>query len=106
MRILLLTGALVAALALTASGCGSDGSPAAASVPFDQAFIDAMVPHHEQAIEMAKSARAAGLSEPVLVDIADAIIATQQDEIETMKGWRADWYGSAEIDRTAPRSSG
>jgi len=98
--------ALVTALALgavlLAAGCGGDDSSSATSavqaVPFDRAFIDAMVPHHEQAIAMAKDAQAAGLSEPVLVEIADAIISTQQTEIDQMTGWREKWFGSSTID--------
>jgi len=99
--------ALAAILALGAllivAGCGGESSDSGASsqpqaVSFDQAFIDAMVPHHEQAIEMATDARAAGLSERPLVEIADAIIATQQQEIDEMKGWREDWFGSSTID--------
>lgn len=90
-----------------AAGCGGsdDGqeaaapsSPAAGDVPFDRAFIDGMVPHHEEAIAMAKEANTAGLSEPELVKIADAIIATQQDEIDQMLAWREEWYDSPDID--------
>lgn len=95
--IVLATLAVLAAAGCGGSGSGS-GSPAAASAPFDQAFVDAMVPHHEQAIEMAKDAKAAGLSQPVLVEIADAIIATQQGEIDRMKDWRGDWFGSSVVD--------
>lgn len=105
----LLLGAVLAMLAVAVlAGCGGDdgdgqeaaspSSPAAGDVPFDRAFIDGMVPHHEEAIAMAKQAKAAGLSEPQLVAIADAIIATQQKEIDQMQGWRRDWYGSPEID--------
>jgi uncharacterized protein (DUF305 family) len=89
-----------------AAGCGgNDGADQEAAtpsapgvVPFDRAFIDGMVPHHEEAIAMAKEAKTAGLSEPDLVRIADAIIATQQKEIDEMRRWRADWFGSPEID--------
>ena len=101
----------LAALSLLAAGCGGDddaGAPATEtqSVPFDRAFIDAMVPHHEEAIEMARAAKEAGLSEPVLVEIADAIIATQQEEIDRMKAWREEWFGSAEIDPDGARALG
>lgn len=65
---------------------------------FDRAFIDAMVPHHEAAIAMAREAKQAGLSEPELVEIADAILTTQQSEIDRMKQWRQEWFGSSEID--------
>jgi len=50
------------------------------------------------AIEMAREAKDAGLSDPELVRIADAVVVTQQAEIDRMKAWREDWFGSAEID--------
>jgi uncharacterized protein (DUF305 family) len=88
-------------LVLALAGCGGDGGTAETApgdVPFDQAFIDAMVPHHEAAIEMVEAARAAGLSQPELVELADAIVETQREEIEQMKGYREWWYGSRELD--------
>lgn len=84
---------------LTFAGCGGgDDSTTGGAAPFDRAFIDGMVPHHEGAISMAKAAKSAGLSQPDLVEIADAIIETQQQEIDQMKAWRAEWFGSSEID--------
>jgi uncharacterized protein (DUF305 family) len=102
--------ALLAAVLLIA-GCGGDDASeergaGSGDVPFDQAFIDAMVPHHEGAIEMAEAAKRAGLSEPELVEIADAIIATQQDEIEQMRAWRREWFGSAEVDPSGADAMG
>jgi Fe-S cluster assembly protein SufB len=99
MKALALAAAIATATAVVVAGCGGSDEPTAdAGVPFDRAFIDAMVPHHQQAIEMAASAKAAGLSEPALVAVADDIAATQQSEIDEMKEWRAEWYGSGEID--------
>lgn len=108
-RMTLLLGAVLAMLAVAVvAGCGGDDGdgheaaspslPAAGDVPFDRAFIDGMVPHHEEAIAMAKEAKTAGLSEPELVKIADAIIATQQKEIDQMRSWRENWFGSPDID--------
>jgi len=89
-------------LALAACGGDNDASSDASGTPtgadFDRAFIDAMVPHHEGAIEMAEAAKQAGLSQPDLVNVADDILATQQDEIDQMKEWRGDWFGSSTID--------
>ena len=89
-RVDLVLLASVAGLAF-ATGCGGEdadenATPAAtsSSVPFDRAFIDAMVPHHESAIEMAETAKAAGLSQPELVTVADDIIDSQQAEIDQM----------------------
>jgi len=106
--------------ALIAAGCGgadSDTNTSAATaaaaqstsggavaVSFDQAFIDAMVPHHEQAIEMAQAAQTAGLDQPDLVAIADAIIATQQAEIDQMLAWREQWFGSPTVDLDAAQT--
>jgi uncharacterized protein (DUF305 family) len=96
---------LLVAVALGAAGCGGtdEGAApagqetvAAGQVPFDRAFIDAMVPHHEAAIEMAREALDAGLSQPELINIADNIIATQQSEIDQMLEWREQWFGSKE----------
>lgn len=91
------------AIVLLLGACGgsdeessTSGTPTGAA--FDQAFIDAMVPHHEGAIEMATAAKEAGLSQPELVKVADDILATQQLEINTMKDWRGEWFGSSTID--------
>jgi uncharacterized protein (DUF305 family) len=93
---------LLALLAVV--GCGSDngeqseGNGTAQSAPFDRAFIDAMVPHHEAAIEMARAALSAGLSQTDLTAVAQDIIDAQQREIEDMRSWREEWFGSREID--------
>jgi uncharacterized protein (DUF305 family) len=92
---------LVVAVVLGLSACGGDDDPAgevAAGEEFDRAFIDAMVPHHESAHEMAHSAKAAGLTQPELEQVADDILATQQAEIDRMKEWRAEWFGSSDVD--------
>lgn len=95
------TSALLLVLGTAACG-GSDSSSSASGAPtgdeFDKAFIDSMVPHHESAIEMAKAAQKAGLTQTDLVQIADDILATQQAEIDQMKSWREEWFGSSEID--------
>ncbi len=87
---------------LGATACGGGGDSQSSGTPtgdaFDQAFIDAMVPHHESALEMAKAAKTAGLTQPDLIAVADAILATQQSEIDRMKEWRQEWFGSSEID--------
>jgi uncharacterized protein (DUF305 family) len=98
---------VLAAAALGVAGCGGEddsaeraggeqATVALGKVPFDRAFIDAMVPHHQAAIEMANEAKEAGLDAPELVKIADDIIATQQAEIDRMLEWREQWFGSKE----------
>jgi uncharacterized protein (DUF305 family) len=62
--------------------------------PFDRAFIDAMITHHQSAIEAAKAAESRA-ARAEIKDLAKAIIATQEHEIQQMKAWRQAWYGSA-----------
>ena len=101
-------------LPVLVAACGGDdeaggtpaGEPAASAVPFDRAFIDAMVPHHEEAIFMANEAKDAALSQPDLVQIANDIIATQQAEIDQMLEWREAWFGSAEVDPAGTEALG
>jgi uncharacterized protein (DUF305 family) len=59
--------------------------------PFDKAFIDAMIPHHQSAIEMAKVAREESKI-PEIKELAENIVSAQQKEIEQMKQWREEWY--------------
>lgn len=61
--------------------------------PFDRAFIDAMVPHHQGAIAMARVELAKG-AQPALRQMAKNIIAVQTKEIAQMRSWRKRWYGS------------
>src|SRR5215213_8205292 len=59
--------------------------------PFDKAFIDAMIPHHQSAIEMAKVAYEKSKN-PRIKELAENIMSGQQAEIEQMKRWREQWY--------------
>ncbi len=62
--------------------------------PFDKAFIDAMIPHHESAIAMANAALE-GSDNPEIRGIARAIVEAQEKEIARMEAWRQDWYPAA-----------
>jgi uncharacterized protein (DUF305 family) len=102
---------LFAAVALVAAGCGGDDDTAepageetvaSGEVPFDQAFIDAMVPHHREAIEMAKAAQDRGLTASELDEIASDIIASQQREIDQMLEWREQWFGARKLGPVLP----
>src|SRR5829696_1555485 len=57
----------------------------------DKAFIDAMVPHHQGAIEMAQVAYQKSKI-PEIKELAKNIVSDQQAEIEQMKQWREQWY--------------
>ena len=59
--------------------------------PFDEAFMDAMIPHHQSAIEMAQVALEKS-DNPKIKELAENIISAQQREIEQMREWRMEWY--------------
>ena len=59
--------------------------------PFDRAFIDAMIPHHESAIEMAEIANEE-TSNPRIKDLTRRVTEAQEAEIEQMTTWREEWY--------------
>jgi uncharacterized protein (DUF305 family) len=59
--------------------------------PFDEAFINAMIPHHESAIDMAQVALAES-DNPAIRDLAGRIVEDQTREIEQMRGWLEEWY--------------
>lgn len=97
---------LAASIALVLSACGghddaahSDSTAAAASVPADATFNEAdvkfaqeMIPHHEQAIEMADIALdPASLARAEVTDLASRIQGGQDPEIELMNGWLEAW---------------
>ncbi len=67
---------------------------AAHEVDFDLMYIDMMIPHHESIIALAEVARDE-LTHPRLIEVAEAIIATQDAEIEKMESLRTEWYPHA-----------
>ena len=72
--------------------------------PFDRAFIDMMVPHHQGAIAMAKQLLKKG-EQPALRNLAKDIVSAQTDEIAQMRNWRKAWYGSAGSSGNSMQSS-
>lgn len=97
-------------MAVLIAGCASSGTqapdagmdgmateevPNTGTTEFDQLFIDMMVPHHQGAVEMAKIAQERA-EHPEIKEMADAIIAGQDEEIIQMKNWRQAWYGSSD----------
>ncbi|MEA5420585.1 DUF305 domain-containing protein [Spirulina sp. CCNP1310] len=58
---------------------------------FDLRFIDAMIPHHQGAVDMAKDLLAK-TERPEMLALAEAILASQGEEIAQMEAWRQDWY--------------
>ena len=76
-------------------GMMEDPSELANQQPFDKAFIDAMIPHHSSAIEMARVANA-NTGDDEIKELSQNIIDAQAGEIEQMTGWRKDWYPEGE----------
>ncbi len=62
----------------------------AAPPPFDLAFIDAMIPHHQSAIEAARVALKES-SRQEIQELAIAIMEARQREIGQMRAWRLSW---------------
>jgi uncharacterized protein (DUF305 family) len=73
-------------------GMGADMEQLGTAKPFDRAFIDAMIPHHQGAIVMARAQLQHGQSHEVK-QLAEAIIDAQAKDIDQMNMWRVDWYG-------------
>ena len=64
----------------------------AADDQFDLRFINAMLPHHEGAVTMAKEALQKS-DRPEIKALAQDIITSQQQEIAQMQQWKKAWYG-------------
>ncbi len=85
----------VAAMALLAA-CGQtadkDAQAPAAPQPnqADVTFAQSMIPHHQQAIEMAELIKGR-TTRPELVKLAGDITTTQGQEIDHMRGWLRSW---------------
>jgi len=69
----------------------SDPEELAQADPFDKAFIDSMIPHHESAIAMANVALQESENEEIRT-LAQDIVSAQRQEIEQMNQWRQEWY--------------
>ena len=87
--------ALLVAATLTLAACGSNDSTSSGSGSGDHnkqdiTFASDMIPHHQQAIEMARMAKAHAGSTDVK-QLADDIEAAQGPEIKTMTGWLRAW---------------
>lgn len=62
-----------------------------ADAEFDKRFIDAMIPHHEGALQMAEQVLK-NSDRPEVLELAKNIISSQQVEIDQMQTWRTAWY--------------
>jgi|SRR3989344_2490673 len=61
------------------------------SKPFDKAFIEEMIPHHQMAVMMAQMlSNATNRSE--MKELTENIISAQTKEINQMRNWYRSWY--------------
>jgi uncharacterized protein (DUF305 family) len=75
-------------------GMGMNMAALETATPFDRAFIDAMIPHHQGAVGMAEQLLKRG-EQPGLRKMSTDMIAAQTKEIAQMRAWRKAWYGSS-----------
>ena len=60
---------------------------------FDKAFIEAMIPHHQMALMMTTMEQSAG-QKSELRTLARGMYTAQSAEIEQMRAWYQQWYGT------------
>lgn len=59
--------------------------------PFDEAFMEAMIRHHESAIAAAQVILPQ-TQRPEIASLAQDVIDSQQAEIDQLQAWLAEWY--------------
>lgn len=82
--------------AATSAPAASARTPATSSAPADHnsadtMFVQMMLPHHEQALEMSGIMLAKQDLDPQIKQLAEDITAAQGPEIEKMEGWLQGW---------------
>ena len=78
-------------VAVLVAGCGGDddkqSSPEVRANGTDAAFVEAMIPHHEQAVDAADIALSQG-EHPQLKDLAEEIVQLQSIELASLRSVR------------------
>jgi uncharacterized protein (DUF305 family) len=89
-----LIAAVMTAMLFTLAACGNGSDPDATGVgehnDADVTFAQEMIPHHQQAIEMADLAESRAESDEVKA-LANDIKGAQGPEIEKLTGWLESW---------------
>ncbi len=63
----------------------------------DVMYLQMMVAHHEQGLEMVRLAEKNSTRDDIKT-LAQAVDATQSDEVTMMKGWLTDWHQPTTVD--------
>lgn len=92
MRTKLFAATLIVTATLVLTACGGSDTSAGGGAfnDADVTFASEMIPHHEQATEMAGLA-ASRSTDPEVLALASDIEKAQGPEITTMKGWLRSW---------------
>lgn len=72
-----------------------------ANTPYDAAFIDNMIAHHQEAIDMTYQARTEA-QHTEIKDVLEQIALAQAGQIKQMRTWRAEWYPNLPAAAIAP----
>ncbi len=70
-----------------------DATPLDGARPFDKAFIEQMIPHHETAV-MGSTMALQRIDRPELAELLRSIVTSQSAEIAQMRDWYQQWYGT------------
>jgi len=92
------TAASSAAAATSSAGTAPASAEAATGRTADISFAQLMIPHHQQALEMADLALTQAVS-PQVRALAQQIKAAQDPEIQQMKSWLAAWGAPEQMER-------
>jgi uncharacterized protein (DUF305 family) len=106
LAVLLVAGTLTLGL----GACGTEATPQNTNVEVkaavkadgahndtDTMYLQMMVAHHEQGLEMVNLAKDKATN-PDLKTLAQAVSATQTDEVTMIKGWLTDWGQTTKVD--------
>ncbi len=66
-------------------------------VKSERAFLEGMIPHHQEAVDTAKEVIERGGSTPEIKKLAEDIVVAQEKEISMMKNWYQSWYAEAYV---------
>ncbi len=101
--------ALFITASLVVSGCAAEKNVNAAEAPrfntADVKFARGMIPHHSQAIQMARLADSRA-SDPAVEQLAQKIEVAQAPEIRMMQGWLRAWNKSLQPGKSGARPMG